>query len=78
MEEAICMELLEIMNCQFVLLNPQLMKFAMGDFRGHISAFGVGTSVLRHCAGHMVKILWEMFLHELQDCREIKMGKGIL
>ena len=66
------------MNCQFVLLNPQLMKFAMGDFRAYISADGFGTSVLRHCAGHMVEIFWEMFLHELQDYREVKMGKDCL
>ena len=47
-------EPLEILEYQFVWLRLQLMKLAMGSFRGYISADGVMTSVtgLGDTCGH--------------------------
>ena len=60
------------------LLRLKLKEPVMGNFRGYISAVGVLTMVMRGCAGLMVKICGKSFLYELQNCWEVKMGKGLL
>ena len=59
-------------------LRLKLKEFVMGNFRGYISADGVLTMVMRGCAGLMVKICRKSYLYELQNCWEVKMGKGLL